>query len=193
GLFNHAAFWRTLSVWVLADALGLMIVTPTLLAMTRQAWSSFLAPRVRAQNLALLALTAITTVVVFTQPQLQVRFLVFAVLVLVAFKTETVGAALGVLMVGAIAVGLSALGYGPSALKPGAMESGALVLQVFLLTCLATSFPVAAAMARRRQLEAELASTADDFKLLADYSSDVIMRIAPDHTLLYVSPSCARY
>ena len=193
GALNHEAFARTFIVWVLADALGLMIVTPALLALTPEACARFLAPSVRWRNLGLLALVLATTTVVFAQPQLQVRFLVFAALVMLSFETDMVGAALGVLSAGLIAVTLSALGHGPSPLSSAAVETAALVLQVFLLTCLATSLPVAAAMARRRQLEGDLARTAHDYKLLADHSSDVIMRIAPDRTILYVSPSCVRY
>jgi PAS domain S-box-containing protein len=186
-------FGRTLAVWVMADALGLMIVTPALLALDRQARRRFLARRDIARNLGLMALVAAVTVVTFVQPQLQVRFLVFSVLILAAFKAETAGAALGLLITGLIAVALSALGQGPSALKPGEMETGALILQVFLLACAVTSFPVAAAIARRRELEASLAARAHDFQLLADHSTDIILRLDAKDTILYVSPSCRRF
>ncbi|HZZ35829.1 MAG TPA: PAS domain S-box protein, partial [Caulobacteraceae bacterium] len=189
---NHD-FGRTLAIWVMADALGLMIVTPALLALDRKACAEFLAPRRLAENLGLVALLVAVTVFTFSQPHLQVRFLVFSVLILVAFRTGIAGAALGVLVTGLIAVTLSTMGREPSAFTPGAMETGALVLQVFLLACAATSFPVAAAISRRRDLEAGLTARAHDFQLLADHSTDVILRLDANDTILYVSPSCRRY
>ena len=186
-------FPHTLAVWALADTLGLMIVTPALLALNRETWGRFVAPGVAMRNLGLLALVVVATAFVFSQPSLQVRFLVFVALFALAYKGETAGAALGLLATGLVSVGLSLLGHGPSPLTPSKLEAGALVLQVFLLASAITSFPLAAAMVRRRELEASLAASAREYQMLADHSTDVILRFDRNNTLLYISPSCRRY
>jgi len=186
-------FGRTLAIWSLADALGLMIVCPALLALDRKGLARLLAPGRRSQNIGLLLLLAGVTTAVFTQSSVQVRFFVICALILVAFRTETAGAALGLLITSAIAVGLSAAGLGPSALTPGVSQTNALILQLFLLASAATSFPVAAAVTRQRELETSLAQRALEFQRLADHSTDIILRLDRDDTVLYVSPSCRRY
>ena len=64
---------------------------------------------------------------------------------------------------------------------------------MFLLAGVATVFPVAASVARRRNLEASLAARAHDFQLLVDHSTDLIARFDRDFTLLYASPACAQF
>ncbi|MBS0410989.1 MAG: response regulator [Proteobacteria bacterium] len=186
-------FPRTLAIWALADALGLMIVSPALLALDRRGVARLLAHGRRAANIGLLVLLAAVTAFVFTQPTIQVRFLVICALILVSFRTETAGAAVGLLITSATAVGLSAAGLGPSALTPGVAQANALILQLFLLASAATSFPVAAAVRRQRELEASLAQRALEFQRLADHSTDIILRLDRDDRVLYVSPSCRRY
>ena len=183
----------TLVVWILADTLGLMIVTPVLLALDRPSLQKLLSRDRLLQTLGLFGLLTGVTCFTFLQPHLQLRFLVFSVLVLVAFTAEVAGAALGLLITGLLAVALSILGQGPSPLTPGEIRTHALVLQVFLLACAATSFPIAAAIKRRRELEASLAARAHDFQMLADYSTDIIVRIDAEDRILYVSPSCRRF
>ncbi len=183
----------TLVVWILADTLGLMIVTPALLALDRASLQKLLSRDRLSQTLGLFGLLAAMTGFTFLQPHLQLRFLVFPMLVLIAFKAEVTGAALGLLLTGFLAVTLSMLSQGPRPLAPGEIETHALVLQVFLLACAATSFPVAAAIKRRRELEAALAARAHDFQMLADYSTDIIVRIDAGDRILYVSPSCRRF
>jgi diguanylate cyclase (GGDEF)-like protein/PAS domain S-box-containing protein len=45
---------------------------------------------------------------------------------------------------------------------------------------------------RRQRMAAALAATEADFRLLAEHSSDMVVRIGLDWSIRYVSPSCAR-
>jgi diguanylate cyclase (GGDEF)-like protein/PAS domain S-box-containing protein len=45
---------------------------------------------------------------------------------------------------------------------------------------------------RRQRMEVALAATEADFRLLAEHSSDMVVRIGLDRRIRYVSPSCAR-
>jgi PAS domain S-box-containing protein len=188
----HGGFLHVLTIWILADALGLMIVTPALLALDRASLARFLARDTIVRNLGLLALLAAVAAGVFLQPQLQLRYIAFVALLLLAYQGETAGAALGLLVVSLVSA-LVTTTDAPLSLDPGEIERNALLLQAFLLACALTAFPVAAATARRRELEASLARTAREFRLLADHSTDVILRFDRNNTVLYVSPSCRRY
>ena len=179
-------------VWTMADVLGLTIVAPALLALQPRALRRFADRNRLAANLGVLGLLAAITTVSFLTPLPYLRVGLFPLLVLVAFRAETAGAALGVLLLGVTAAGLSSLGYGPLPLHPGS-ESNALLLQVFLLMAAATAFPVAAEVRRRRELEETEAARADEYQLLADHSTDLIIRFDANDTILYVSPSCSRY
>jgi PAS domain S-box-containing protein len=172
--------------WTASDLLGLLIGTPALLALDRAACARLLERGRRVRSAALVAFGPVVTLPVFMQGQWRMTFLIFAAIILVAFQADTAGVALGLLLTGVTSMTLYALGYGPAARE----AQGAVELQVFLLASAAIAFPIAAAIARRNALEAKLAATARDFQLLADHSSDVILRIDRDDTILYASPAC---
>jgi PAS domain S-box-containing protein len=88
---------------------------------------------------------------------------------------------------------LAGLGVEPTSTHIRDPETAAIYLQLFLLTSAAVAFPLAGAMARRRELEAKLSATARDFQTLADHSTDVIVRVGPDRRIAYVSPACRRF
>ena len=52
---------------------------------------------------------------------------------------------------------------------------------------------VARDITARKAAEAEVATSEARYRLLADNSTDVIIRIAPDSTMLYVSPACRSF
>jgi len=56
----------------------------------------------------------------------------------------------------------------------------------------AIGFYLVRQLAERQRMAAALAAKEADFRLLAEESSDMVMRIGPDERLLYISPSCAR-
>ncbi len=56
----------------------------------------------------------------------------------------------------------------------------------------AIGFYLVRQLAERQRMAAALAAKEADFRLLAEESSDMVMRIGLDERLLYVSPSCAR-
>ena len=69
----------------------------------------------------------------------------------------------------------------------------AVLIQLFMLAGAVIAFPIAGAMTRRRELQAALAVTARDFQMLAEHSTDVILRIDRDLEVVYISPSCRQF
>ncbi|MEO5560576.1 MAG: MASE1 domain-containing protein, partial [Dokdonella sp.] len=88
--------WQTLSVRYPAHVLGIIIMTPMVLASTRQVFADMLSPgRVRNTVLALGLLVA-TTAAVFLQDTTTLLFVIFPPLVYVVFQLGFAGAAIGV-------------------------------------------------------------------------------------------------
>jgi PAS domain S-box-containing protein len=191
-LLNRDGFVPKMAVWTLADVLGLTIVAPALLALDRAALRRFAQRGRLAGNLGVLALLMVVTTAGFLQPIPKLPLGILPLLVLVAFRAETAGAALSVLILGGLSAALSKLGFGPVPIRPGS-EQNAILLQIFLLIAAATAFPVAAEVRRRRELEEAAAARADEYQLLADHSTDLILRLDRNDTILYISPSCRRY
>lgn len=64
---------------------------------------------------------------------------------------------------------------------------GGLVLLIAL-----TGFVLVRQLVQRQQMAAALSAKEADFRLLAEQSSDMVMRIGLEEAILYASPSCAR-
>ena len=184
------SFWRSLAVWTFADMLGLMVVAPAIMALDRPGLRFFLTPGHRLRNLGMVALLVAMIALASLQPHQQFSYLIFAALMVIAYKGETTGAAVGLLATGAAFMAFSAFGVGRGAAASRDPEMEAVLVQVFMLAGAVIAFPIAGAMTRRRELQAALAATARDFQTLAENSTDVILRIDRDLNVVYISPSC---
>jgi len=185
-------FWRSMGVWALADTLGLMVVAPAVMAMNRQGLRLFFERGKALRNLGLVGLLLTMIVLVGLQPHHQFSYLIFAALMVIAYKGETTGAAVGLMATGAAFMAASALGVGPGADKSRDPVIEAVMVQLFMLAGAVIAFPIAGAMTRRRELQAAVAGAARDFQMLAENSTDLIVRIDRDLKIVYVSPSCRR-
>jgi PAS domain S-box-containing protein len=190
---THRPFFALMAQWTLADTLGLMVVAPALMALDRPGLRFFPTRGSRLRNLGLVAVLLTVITLVAVQPHHQFSYLIFAALMVIAYKGETTGAAVGLLITGVAFMTMTALGAGPGGSKGRDPMLEAILVQLFLLAGAVIAFPIAAAMTRRRELQVALAATARDFQMLAENSTDVIVRIDPDLTVVYVSPSCRQF
>lgn len=140
--------------WILGNALGLLSMVPCLLALSQARELLAERPLTRRGWLALAALD-VTAVVVFGQSRYPLLFLIPPVLAFVALELEVLGAAVGVVMVGAVAVVFTALGSGPVGLVTGDLVERALFLQLFVGVAIFSALPLASTSAQRRRLKAE--------------------------------------
>jgi PAS domain S-box-containing protein len=187
---GHRPFLRSLVEWTLADTLGLMVVAPALMALDRPGLRFFLTRGKRLRNLGMVALLLAMIALVGLQPHHQFSYLIFAALMVIAYKGETTGAAVGLLSTGGAFMALTAFGIGPGAGSGRDPMLEAILVQLFMLAGAVIAFPIAGAMTRRRELQAALAVTARDFQMLAENSTDIILRIDRDLKVVYISPSC---
>ena len=139
------------------DAVGLAVVTPLVLAAQPEQFAILLRPSRQVETLAIFFGLTLSSIAVFGQKELPIVFLLFPLLVLVAFRMGSLGAALAVFVMAVPAVIFAALRRGPfSPVLTGSLIESIFLLQGFLWV---TSFTVqasAAAISGRERMRQEL-------------------------------------
>jgi diguanylate cyclase (GGDEF)-like protein/PAS domain S-box-containing protein len=176
--------------WYAAHVVGMVVVATFTLVVLRQGLGS-IASDERVDFVAWMILHAIIASAVFSQSRYPLLFLAYPTLLWGAFRHRFAGVVVGVLLLTLIGTIATALGHGPLALLPA--DAGnlhrTLLLQVFIgASCLLT-FPVALATAERARLMSRMRDSELRYRMLADYSHDIVVRMRADGQRLYVSPS----
>lgn len=187
---SETPFWETADWWFRAHLLGMVIIaTLTLVVLIQRSRMLGRAGR-RLALLRDLAVLCATTVAVFMQARYPLLFVVFAPLLYVVLRHRFPGLVLGVAAVTLITHVAMSAGKGPLDLIPNASPVERAVLgQIFLGVACLVAVPVALGQADRRRLAKRMRESEVRYRLLADYASDLVMRIARDGERRYVSPS----
>ena len=188
--FDRSSFWSMFMTWFASHTLG-MVIFATLTVVACVMGTRLLGRPGHRIELALsIVLTAVTCLAVFTQSRYPLLFLVYPPLLYGAFRHRFAGVVFGVSLVTLIATAETLSGHGPFHLIPnaGSIER-ILLLQVFLASACMLALPVAVVLSERGFLARKLAKNERDYRILADYSHDLVVRIAADGRRLYVSPS----
>jgi PAS domain S-box-containing protein len=184
-----------IGVWSLGDILGLMTITPCLLALVRI--RTYLRERpLSASGVACLLLLLAVTVGVFSQPR-PLLFVIPPVMLLVAWRLEVLGAALSATLVAVVAVIFTMAGHGPITLLQSGSPDQAIVLQLFLAVAIFISLPVASIQRHRRYMlqsmteaNAAVARSEARFRQLAENAQDMIIHSNMRGIVQYASPGC---
>ena len=164
---RQAPIVDVLREWVAANALGLLIVTPALLALTpdslRALWRELRAGR----GWTAVSVLVVTLAATHGQNRYNLYFLVPPALVLMAFRLGVGGAAFALLTTALVGVVTVVTGGGSRALLAYDITSRLQMVQLFIATMTVMVFPIAAALEKRRRLEAELRE-ANRLAVLAD-------------------------
>ncbi len=185
--FGFAPLFET---WLASHALG-MVIFGALTVIVRAEGRRMLGPPARRLELVVtLLVIAISSWLVFERGQLPVAFLLLPPLMVCVLRHRFSGFVPAIAVIALIAAMATSAGRGPFVLGS---EANDLVrsyqLQLYLLCCCWVAFPVASVLAERRVLTHRVARSEQQYRMLADYSRDLIIRIGPGRTLEYISPS----
>lgn len=184
------AIFGSAEEWFRAHLLGMVILGTLTLVAFRERGRLLGARGTRIRMLRDVLLLVIITIGVFTQTRYPMLFVVFAPLLYLVFRYRFPGLVLGVVLVTLITNVTTALGSGPFALVPSDNPAErALIAQIYLGVMCLIAVPVALALADRQRLADKVKENENLYRLLADYASDLIVRVAVDGTRRYVSPS----
>ena len=188
---DHAGVLFMLSSFATVT-LGMLIVAPlVLIGMASADPDAVVMPDTasRTSVAALLALVAAATLVVFAQERYPLLFIPLVALLAATWRLGPLGAATGVGVIAVIAPAMTGIGHGPLQLGGRSATENSFFLQFYLLMSFATALPFGARLAQQRRLAADLAESERMHRLLADSSTDVILRLSMEGVVLYCSPA----
>ncbi|ODU52721.1 MAG: hypothetical protein ABS98_02910 [Lysobacteraceae bacterium SCN 69-48] len=187
---QSSGFAPLFETWLASHALG-MVIFGALTVIVRAEGRRMLGPPARRLELvATLVVIAISSWLVFERGQLPVAFLLLPPLMVCVLRHRFSGFVPAIAVIALIAAMATSAGRGPFVLGS---ETNDLVrsykLQLYLLSCCWVAFPVASVLAERRLLTHRVARSEQQYRMLADYSRDLIIRIGTHRNLDYISPS----
>ncbi|MFF7161604.1 MASE1 domain-containing protein [Streptomyces sp. NPDC008086] len=163
-------FWPTWSVWWTGDAMGILFITPLLLA-TRTARLPRGSPVWRWAELLLLLGGTAAIAMVATRTSLNLLFLVVPFLIWAAFRFQLLGAAPCALIASLVAIYAGSVGSGPFAGHN--LLAKMVILQAFNGTVALTALLLSAIIAERNQTLRALQEACDDL-------AEALSRLTPD-------------
>ena len=187
---SHTPFLATFLIWYAAHVVGIVIMATLTLVAHRKGIGLTDVPGQRWNFLGDMLLIAVVCGAVFYQSSYPLLFLVYPPLLYGVFRHRFAGVVVGISLLAIIGGIATALGHGPLALAHDSdVIHRTILLQLFVGTACLMSFPVALSMAERARLNARVSESEQRYRMLADYSHDVVVRMRADGQRLYVSPS----
>ena len=178
--------------WLLSHGLGFIAIFPTagLLAQARVRHRSIL-PAPQGRKAAALSLAAVVAAgaVCFGQSSVPMLFLPILVLMYTMVLTDLLVSAVGLVALLVMGIGSAFLGFGPLSLVADLPAERYLFVQFYTACVSLTAMPIALMLERRRATFAALAESEARYRLLADFSTDIIMVTGNRGEIRYVSPS----
>jgi diguanylate cyclase (GGDEF)-like protein/PAS domain S-box-containing protein len=190
GVIGHSIPWSRLSAVWAAHSLGMASMAPAGIVLLGPDIRRLIRRDRLGETLVWSAVTIAVSALVFSQSTYPLLFIVVTPVLVVAFRGGFGGVALAVLATVAVATGFTLAGKGPLTLIPDSTLAMRIhLLQGFVAWLLLTMFPVVVVVSEHRRAYRSLAQMKDKLRLLADYSSDVIILTDLEGRRLFVSPS----
>ena len=192
---DGAPFLANLSEWTLSHALGFVAIFPCAALLVRaHVRDQRVLPPPGQRRAAILALSAVALggLICFGQAQAPMLFLPLLVVMYTMALTDIVISALGLTILLAMGVASVAFGIGPLQVVAATPAERYLFLQFYTACISLTAMPIAILLERRRRLHLELAESEARYRLLADFSTDIIMVTGMRGEIRYVSPSISQ-
>ncbi len=180
----------TPSDWFRAHLLGMVITGMLTLVAFRERGRMLGERGQRWRMLRDVLLLVAITIAVFAWTRYPLLFVIFAPLLYLIFQYRLPGLVLGVAIVALVTNVCTTINLGPFTLIPTSNPAErAMIAQAFLGVVCLVAVPVALALADRQRLGRRVAESENLYRLLAEYASDIIVRMGSDGTRRYVSPS----
>ncbi|MFD1103608.1 MULTISPECIES: GGDEF domain-containing protein [Sphingobium] len=179
-LVFEQSFSDAAMTWYLADALGLLIFTPAIVAVLRgELIRCFAAASLkRSLEFAVLqSLVVLSAAAVFFAGHKPLLFVLFPFVMLVSFRSGRLGTKLSVLLIALIGASATLTGHGPIVMFANAQDQQVLYLQFFLAVLLFTCLPVTAGLGARNALASDLV---EEQRALLERTQELARKAATD-------------
>lgn len=186
----RAEMWTS---WWMTDALGLLVATPPLMLLGNRKASVLQGARNKLFEFALvMALTAISSIVVFSQHNYPLLFILPPFVILSAFRFGPSGTALTIILIAVISLTGTWRGTGPLALVHGDDHTKLILLQLFLATNVGMGVPIAAALVTRDRIRSQLAESRDNLTSILESIAELVFRLDANGHLIFVNSAFER-
>jgi diguanylate cyclase (GGDEF)-like protein len=167
--YDAGPWWKMVRTWYLGDMLGMAVLAPLILILQRPSFFSMFARAHIRQTTTILSASIVVTAIVFTHNGDPLIFLLFPMLLLVAFRLGFPGTVVNILVVTLMAIAFTVKGHGPLMLITGdhMLLHRIVIAQIFGAVAIFTMFPVAALLEERQALRDSLADSEARFRSLA--------------------------
>ncbi|MCL9982452.1 MAG: ATP-binding protein [Erythrobacter sp.] len=176
--------------WFLTDSMAMLLIVPAgLLMIDRLRGARSPAAARPLESTALLIGGMTCALLVFSQTQYPLIFLIQPITLLHAFRLGSLGTAVHVTGVALVAGAMSLAGIGPIAAVSAEGIAQLHLLQAFIAANFLTGLPVAAILAGRDRMMTQLETAKRQLDLLADNITDAVLRYDLDGICTYASTS----
>jgi diguanylate cyclase (GGDEF)-like protein/PAS domain S-box-containing protein len=177
-------------VWFVAHLLGVVVVGTLSVSALRLRWRLLGREGHRVDFAVCVAVLVATCLAIGYQRSLPVLFLAYLPLMLLTLRHGFAGVVMGIAVL-SVSMGIQAgYGLGPFALVEHAtVAERALLLQLFIGAGCLLTYPTAVSQAERRRLGKQVRTSESLYRLLAEHSRDLVVRLRPDGQRPYVSAS----
>lgn len=189
-VWSALAFWVSFNTVFRAHLLGMIIAaTTSIVFVTRESRLIDSCGSRWKLELDLLPLVAIC-ILACSVSRFPLLFMIYPPLLWLIFRHRFAGMVIGIAIVALFTSTTTALDIGPFNLVHDATPAFKMVMaQVFIgVTCL-IALPVALALVEQDRLQVRVRESEIRYRMLADNSGDLVMRIRPNGDRRYVSPS----
>ena len=190
--FKDLSASRVFADWMLSHGMGFVCVFPIagLLIQAKLLHRSILPPpEKRGVAAASLAAVIVAGTACFGQSTVPLLFLPILVLMYVMVFTNLTVSALALFVLVVMGVGSALLGIGPLRLMSIEESDRFLFLQFYIVCMALTAIPIALLLEKRRKMFVALVESEARYRLLADFSTDIIMVSGNNGEIRYISPS----
>lgn len=178
------------ATWLASHGLGMAIFAPLTIIARVEGQRLFGKPGKRLELAITLALVAATCLAVFTQNRYGTAFMVFPPLLVCVLPHRFSGFVPAMAMIAVIATTATADGLGPFVLDGEFTDfQRTMLLQVFIASTCLLAFSMAVTLTERKLFAHRATQSEQEYRMLADYSRDLVVRLVADGTRRYVSPS----
>ncbi len=177
--------------WLAGHALGVLTFAPVISLLLNgefKRWLASISARERIEAVLLLGSLAAVCLLVFNA-HAPILFIPMLPLMIVTFRLDRPGAAIGIVMLAVIGGILTMLGRGPVNLVAASPSWHVQMLQAYLAVTALTVLPVAAELKERRDIFRRLLDSEARYKLITESASDIIISLDQSGVIRYVSPS----
>ncbi|HEY0161341.1 MAG TPA: diguanylate cyclase [Edaphobacter sp.] len=163
---NYGLQYDGIRSWYLADVLGLIIMTPLVLAVRRIKLQRLFQEK-PSETLTIWGITALAGYLISRQTTYPIFFCFFPLLLLAVFRLGLTGSAISIILISLPADYFTVQRRGPFSLSGNSAVSPVHLLQFYLMTMIATAYAGAAALAENERLRLSLAESHEKMETLA--------------------------